>query len=262
MNIRILIASLLGLVLFSACTKDEKTNPTPQPIDKVELGTATTASGLTVTLWSNLKDLKTGFNLLFVSLKNTDKASVTDKIITFLPMMDMGSMKHSSPVQQPKYNAETSLYEGAVVFTMPSGEMGSWDIELRVNDEVVKFDLTILASDLKVTGSYSGTDGEKYFVTLMPHEPWKVGLNDFSILINQSEDMNSFPPYNDFSIDFDPEMSSMGHGSPNNLAPVSMGEGIYKGKVNYTMTGDWKLNFKLKRGNEVIVENAFVEVLF
>ncbi|MNR44863.1 hypothetical protein D3C85_1636520 [compost metagenome] len=47
-----------------------------------------------------------------------------------------------------------------------------------------------------------------------------------------------------------PEMPSMGHGSPNNVEPVITKNGIYKGKVNFTMTGDWKINFVLAKGGQ------------
>ena len=262
MNTKLILASILSLVLFTACTKDKKITPTPTPIEKVKIAEATTASGLVLTLWSDETNLKTGYNALYVSAVDANKATVKNLNISLLPMMDMGSMKHSSPVTQPSFNAETSLYQGAVVFTMPSGSMGTWNIKVSTGTDSATFDLNILASDLKVTGSYSGTDGAKYFVTLMPHKAWTVGLNDFTILINKMEDMNNFPVYDDFLIDFDPQMTSMGHGSPNNINPVSKGAGVYQGKVNYTMTGDWRLNFKLKRGDDVIVENAYVDVLF
>lgn len=259
---KIILTSILSFVLFSACTKDKKVIPSPLPIEKVKVGTATTNSGLTLTLWSDKDSLTTGYNILFISAADENNELVKNLDITLIPMMDMGSMKHSSPVIQPIFNSETSLYQGAVVFTMPSGSMGSWNIRVNVGAEFVLFDLNIVASELKVTGSYSGTDGNKYFVTLLPHESWTLGINNFSILINKMEDMDNFPVEDDFTIEFDPQMTSMGHGSINNTHPVSKGDGVYTGKVNYSMTGDWRLHFKLIKGNEIIVANAYVDILF
>lgn len=74
--------------------------------------------------------------------------------------------------------------------------------------------------------------------------------------------MMEFTAEDGFTIEFEPEMPSMDHGSPNNTNPISIGNGHYKGKVNYTMTGDWRLHFKLKKNNEVIVDDAYVDVLF
>jgi hypothetical protein len=46
-------------------------------------------------------------------------------------------------------------------------------------------------------------------------------------------------------------MPTMNHGSPNNVNPVHKGNGHYKGKVNFTMTGLWRLHFTLKAGDAI-----------
>ena len=83
----------------------------------------------------------------------------------------------------------------------------------------------------------------------------------FIALSNQNQ-MMTFPAINDFKIAFSPEMPSMGHGSPNNVNPVNIGNGHYKGKVNYTMTGDWRLHFKISKNDVVIVDDATIDILF
>jgi hypothetical protein len=49
-------------------------------------------------------------------------------------------------------------------------------------------------------------------------------------------------------------MPSMGHGSSGNVSPVHTADGIYTGKVNFSMTGDWQITLKLKRGDMMIGE--------
>ena len=44
--------------------------------------------------------------------------------------------------------------------------------------------------------------------------------------------MMSWPADSSLSVTITPEMPSMGHGSPNNINPVHVGKGHYKGKVN------------------------------
>ena len=49
-------------------------------------------------------------------------------------------------------------------------------------------------------------------------------------------------------------MPSMGHGSDGNVSPVHTENGVYAGKVNFNMTGDWQITLKLKRGDIMIGE--------
>ena len=53
-------------------------------------------------------------------------------------------------------------------------------------------------------------------------------------------------------------MPSMGHGSDGNADPAHGGLGHYKGKVNFTMKGDWTVTVKvLKNGSEVTTPIVF-----
>ncbi|MDZ7648356.1 MAG: FixH family protein [Cytophagales bacterium] len=52
-------------------------------------------------------------------------------------------------------------------------------------------------------------------------------------------------------------MPSMGHGSPNNVNPTHSSKGSYKGKVNFTMTGDWRLNLNISQGEAVLKDLLF-----
>ena len=255
---RIFSCALLCAIIFSACKKE---NAKPAVIDKIRIAEITN-NNIVITLWSDNQILNTGYNKLYISLKNNQGAEIGNATVTYVPMMDMISMKHSSPAEQPVYNSQLKLYEGAVVFTMPASEMGTWQLDVTVNGALVSFPVTINEAPQKHLATFVGTDEHKYVLTLVPPVKWQVGINDLDILINQRASMMNFPADNDFTIEFNPEMPSMGHGSPNNVNPVSTGSGHYKGKVNYTMTGDWRLHFKLKKNNVVIVEDAFVDILF
>src|SRR5690554_6570013 len=176
--------------------------------------------------------------------------------------MDMGNMQHSSPIEQPVFNSNTKMYEGLVVFTMHSG-LGDWTLDVDVNGEIVTFPVNVLDSQTgtKYVGSYTGTDAEKYIVSLVKPFDWSVGMNDVSIMVHKKESMMSFPAVEDFTIVMDPQMTSMGHGSPNNVSPTPIGDGYYKGKVNFTMTGDWRLNLDLIKASDTIVK-AEIDILF
>ena len=254
-----MILGLLAIaLLFVSCKKDD-VKPDAKPIEKIKLGEAVTSKDEKITLWSDAA-LTTGYHKLYLSVSDVNDKSVPGASVVFQPFMDMGTMKHSSPVEQPVYNAASGLYEGAAVFTMPSG-MHFWMVNVTVNGEMKSIHVTIPDAKTKLVSSYVGIDGNKYVVALVPPKKWEVGMNDLEILINQNL-MMTFPVVNDFKIVFTPEMPSMGHGSPNNVNPTNIGNGRYKGKVNYTMTGDWRLHFKISKNDLVIVEDATIDILF
>ena len=254
-----IVFSLLAMTLIFVSCKKEDIKPDSKPVEKIKLGESITSQNEKITLWSDAT-LTTGFHKLYLSVTDVSSKNIANATVNFQPMMDMGTMKHSSPVEQPLYNSTSGLYEGAVVFTMPSG-MHSWMINVTVNGEMKTMNVVIPDSKTKMVGSYVGNDGNKYVVALIPPKKWDVGMNDLEILINQNQ-MMSFPAVNDLKITFSPEMPSMGHGSPNNVNPVNIGNGRYKGKVNYTMTGDWRLHFKISKNDVVIVEDATIDILF
>lgn len=258
---RIILSLLLIAIIISSCKKESVQHI--NIIDKQKIAEIT-KDGLTATLWSDNTSLQTGYTKIYISLKDIQSKEIKNASVTYLPVMDMVSMgkKHSSPKENPRYNDEINLYEGAVVFTMPSSATDGWQLDVSVNGKPISFPLTIATSSKKSTGSYLGTDGEKYVVSLIPPAKWQVGLNDLEIFISKQLSMMEFTAEDGFTIEFEPEMPSMDHGSPNNTNPISIGNGHYIGKVNYTMTGDWRLHFKLKKNNEVIVDDAYVDVLF
>ena len=74
--------------------------------------------------------------------------------------------------------------------------------------------------------------------------------------------MINFPADDDVAITIYPEMPSMGHSSPNNVDPVSTGNGHYKGTVNFTMTGWWRINLTLSKNDELMSDELYFDVTF
>lgn len=264
---KIIMAALVGAVALTSCKKEEvepedPTTPTTPVTGLVEVASATTTNNETVTLYAYSSTLEAGYTKIFAKVTDAGGAAMESATVTYDPMMDMGSMQHSAPVEQPIFNTTEKKYEGMVVFTM-SSMSGTWTLTVSVNGNPAVFTLNVAEPATQMVGSYSGTDGEKYIVSLVRPVSWTVGMNDFRILINKKASMMSFPADNDFDeIEFEPEMVSMQHSSPNNVAPVGQGNGYYAGQVNYTMTGDWRLHFRLKKNGVVIVDDAYVDILF
>ncbi|MCO5236160.1 MAG: FixH family protein [Chitinophagaceae bacterium] len=256
---RIFSCAVLCALIFAACKKD---NPYPAEATGGKKIAEISQNNVTATLWADDPTLQTGYNRLYVSLKDMRDNEISNLPVSFFPLMDMGDMKHSSPVEQPLCNPQTKKYEGAVVFTMPGSGMSAWQLDVSVDGDIFTFPLAVNARTLQQSGVYVGTDAQKYIIALVPPRKWQMGLNDLDLFICRQTSMMEFPADDGFTVELTPEMPSMEHGSPNNVNPVSVGKGHYKGKINYTMTGDWRLQLKLIKNGAVIVDGAYMDVLF
>ena len=97
-------------------------------------------------------------------------------------------------------------------------------------------------------------------ISLIPPVKWKAGLNDFEITIHKMVSMDDFPTVEDYTVEVEPEMPSMGHGSPNNVNPVHTSNGHYMGKVNFTMSGLWNVKLKLFKNGKLVSEGLLFEI--
>lgn len=263
---KLIMGALMSALVFTSCKKEEVTpeenNTTTNPTESlVEVASATNASNQTVKLYSESNSLTTGYTNFYVEVTDDSGASVETATVEFSPLMTMTAMSHACPIEQPVFDASTGKYKGAVVFIM-SSMGGDWTLDVSVDGTPVTFDLTVAESATKVVGAYMGTDGETYFISLLRPVVWQVGMNDLEVLIHKRESMMSFPADNDFTIDMVPEMMSMGHGSPNNISPVSIGNGHYNGEINYTMTGDWRMHMTLSKAGTEIHSDAYLDIVF
>lgn len=263
----LLLAATL-LISISSCEEEEKNDNNTQT-DALEnfeiLGTETISTNLEVTLYSERAPF-VGCNNIALRLK--DKATgniISTADINYRPMMDMGMMQHSTPVQNPVYNTEMNAYNGWVTFIMPSSASGSWSFDVIVKymgtKDTVSFAHEVIApEEARVFSFVSMVDSStSYFVALKEPMKPEMGLNDFELMIYKRESMMSFPPATNLRVEIEPEMPSMGHGSPNNENPTHIENGLYRGKVNFTMSGLWKVNIDILNESETLLnsEGAF-----
>lgn len=228
-----------------------------------------------IEIWGK-KNYFVGYNnlvfVLYDSLIPGEK--ITDAHIHLFPVMTMGmgemQMQHSAPVENPEEEAVDDVFPGAVVFIMPTNQEGSWKLGISVHNHMhnkegeAEFDITVdnpSPSVLSVFTSQS-TDSSKLILSLLEPSVPKVGMNDIEFTIHRKADMMNFPPDDSYTIEITPEMPSMGHGSPNNVNPVNAGNGHYLGKVNFTMTGEWKVNVAVKKDGNTISKNAYFNITF
>lgn len=265
------IIALLPFAVLSSCKKDTP-DPTPpdNPWDDMVLvhDTVIAADDLQIRVFSD-KDLFVGYNNLCFLVTNADgKEVIQPTAVSFSPWMQMTSMNHACPYGQPTWDAELTMFRGYSVFQMASGMMGSWFLDITVTVDGVEYQYTV--SPAVVTPSearlFSFTDSVStnvYIVALIEPMNPKIGINDFIVGFYKKESMMSFPSVAGMGIEITPEMPSMGHGSPNNVDPVYTADGRYEGKVNFTMSGYWKVNMVIKDSESVVInDNAFFDITF
>lgn len=273
--------AICAIAVIAACkkedTNDETNTVTPPPtvIDTTKMvrvgqGYIIGASAKAVVYAD--KALFVGYNKLYVSMYDSASGAVlTDGHLELLkPVMDMGSMKHSSPVEfSNDINTTTHLWEGAVVFSMASMG-GTWKLDLGFHNHVIdkegegSVDVTVINPTTPVMKSFivAADDSTKIYMSMLQPSAPQIGLNDFEITLHKMQDMMTFPAVNDYTVVIEPEMPSMEHGSPNNVNPVLIGDGHYKGKVNFTMTGMWRIQIKLYKNGALLDDTRYFDITF
>jgi hypothetical protein len=248
------IPLLLLMVFISACSDTETPfNPT-EGLTKISESYAIGA-GTKVELWAE-QELFVGYNYLYVALYDSvDGERITKGQVQFNPLMTMGTgMKHACPVINPEdEQAVNELFPGVGVFIMPSSAMDSWKMGIQVHNPLngkqgtATLDIIVTNPPSAHVKSFVTGSDEKIFISYTFPEDKKVGVNDFEVIVYQMVSGMEFTPVEDYTMLLEPEMPSMEHGSPNNVNPSYEKDGRYIGKVNFTMTGNWRLNLTLER---------------
>ena len=222
-------------------------------------------SSTRVVLYSR-EELMTGYNAVFISL--VDSASgkpVNAAEIILFPEMDMQDKRHSCPVRQPESQAVNGMFEGALMPAMPSGDMGRWTLNISVKNPenglsgTTRLNISVKASDPSQVHHFVAEDGERYFVKYHFPEKVAVGVNPFELIVFKLQ-AGMYVPVEDLQVRINPQMPSMDHGAPNNIDPIHISGGHYAGKVNFTMTGEWRLDFELHKGT-FLLGSRFFEVI-
>ncbi|MDR2122634.1 MAG: FixH family protein [Flavobacteriaceae bacterium] len=226
-----------------------------------------------------------GYNELRIKIFNTQSNSeISNADLTFLPIKVNNEGNHSScpHLYKLEYNTNEKYYSGYAVFTEESNPI-NWSlyINAKINDQNYSFNKDVEVKEqnnknLNMT-SFVGKDGQQYYIALISPQKPKVSKNDLVAGIYKYNEPTSpegtFPDPNQFSysqvtgytLALDPRMPepSMGnHSSPNNVDLTQRSDGLYQGIVNYTMTGNWTLNFILYDQNGLIIKGTEVPTDF
>jgi copper chaperone NosL len=208
--------------------------------------------------------LQAGYNPLMLQIADPTGTTLTQAEVAFWPLMHMPEMVHGAPVEQPEAIAHPDgHFAGGVGFPMPSGpDLGEWELGVAFDDlsrgahGEVTFPITV--APCKLVGSFIARDDEsKLFLMVVSPQAPSVGQQPLEILAVQKTGAMAWPPVDGLTLEITPKMPTMGHGSPHNQDPVSVGQGHYQGEVNFSMAGFWTVAVEVTRGGVVIGEVVF-----
>lgn len=208
--------------------------------------------------------LEVGYNKFYMGLYDKDGVWMQNAHLSLMPMMTMSGsgMMHTSPYEEFEHDHSAQmLQEYATVFVMPS-TAGNWTLDIDIMEMDTDFQgsatlpVTVDMPEISKMVSMALDDGD-LFISLVNPGAFEVGSNDLEFTVHKRESMMSWPAVEDLTIEIEPEMPAMGHGSPNNENPVHDSQGHYLGTVNFTMTGDWVINVTIKRGDDTLGDTSF-----
>ena len=177
--------------------------------------------------------------------------------------MHMGSISHACPYSAISKVANTNtLYKGYFIFIMASDDVDYWEITYDYTNGTD----TIVSAANRLTvnnptgrvryQSFIGSDNLSYFLALVEPTAPQVGTNDITAYLYKKVDMLTFNQVVTDIIQIDPRMPDMdNHTSPSNVnLTYDSTTGIYKGKLNMTMTGYWKVNLIVRDAGNTILK--------
>ncbi len=247
------IVLFLTAGFLASCSLDA--DPIPVPVDELEglkLVTSIQNDGDTIGLYSASGKLTTGYNEVFFRIKKKDGNLVDNSVKpSWTPQMKMMDSSHSCPASQISPREGTSsVFGGFILFTMAENEAGYWElgISYKTGDasRTVTGRIPVASAPRRIVESFEGTDSLKYVVAMLEPVQPVAKENDMSALLYRLNPSGAFEPVTSYTIKIDPRMPAMSnnHGSVNNV-DLTYKDGFYKGKVNLTMTGYWKINLQV-----------------
>lgn len=263
---------IFAIIIFSAfivsCSKDDNPNDVIiNPVENLHKIMEFAEADHVIELYSTKANLEVGYNE--ISLRFFDKGSNTylsNVDPTWMPMMHMGSMQHSTPFSSLKNNLIDTVYKGYMIFSMAGDSSAYWEITLdyKINGQVKgltkKIQVILPTDGLIKTQVFTGNDGDHYILAFVNPQKPEVAINNFQALLYKMDDMMHYRMVENYKVAIDPRMPSMGnHSSPNNqdLIYNALSE-MYEGKLSLTMTGYWKINMKLINENGEVLKGEDV----
>ncbi|MFZ4261570.1 hypothetical protein ACFRAE_05980 [Sphingobacterium sp. HJSM2_6] len=274
MNRIFILFSCILTITFS-CTK-EKTNYEAERSKEIPSETTfstlfkSNLEGYEIEILSIQAKLQQGYNEIRVKIKsNQTHQPIQADAVHMLPVLTQAANRFKSAPHSKEltFNSTDKSHDGYVVFTQLSTDDQFWELllQIRVGQQIIplKQRIKVDAQSNKNLNlvQFTGIDQEDYTIALIAPRAPNVAENRLIAGIYKRDkdqeisnaDVSSLliSTYNrvqSYRLQLDPRMPepSMGnHSSPNNRDLEQQENGWYEGVVNYTMTGNWTLNFIL-----------------
>jgi hypothetical protein len=199
--------------------------------------------------------LQVGLTALALAIETSDGAPVTDAAVEFLPLMTTGTGSLRCPVIGPPAVGPDGRYGFHAVFQLASGA-GTWRAEVAVTRGGTTVVLPL--SELQVAAGKDlarsfAAGGSTYIMALEFESAPTVGLNPVVVTLHETQDLGmTFAPVSDATLVLDPQMPSMGHGSPGSEDPIPVRPGWYEGRLSFSMAGEWVTTVTARRAGALI----------
>lgn len=223
-----------------------------------------------VWVYSKTGSLHRGYNDLYfvVTKKKTGNYVKNFDITNVTPLMNMVKMNmfHSTPVSSSVETFDQTrlaVKHGWVSFLMNTSEAGTWAFTYDIS--VLGSKASVADKAITVNALPDGQDWLKnfkvgddtFFLSLVNPTDWKTGENVIQAYISKKSNPITTPyalASETFTVEIDPRMPDMGsHTSPDNKALTKQADGSYKGSINLTMTGLWRIHLIVKDAQGNIV---------
>jgi hypothetical protein len=261
--------AIVALVAFVACgSSTDPSTVDASTVSKTYLASVV-AGDLTVALLTD-SQLQTGLTPVYLKISTATGVPVTDAAVAFMPMMAMSTgVSHTCPMLGAPTVGADGLYRVDVVFSMPSTAVDSWSATATITRpaaaavQAVFPLLTVMDSGRLKTFTYTdpvSATTTKYITSLSFVGAPKVGLNPIVFTLHFRQDMMTFPSVDDAVLLLDPEMPSMGHGSPGSINPTLTAPGRYEGQLSFSMAGEWETTVTVNRAGVTVGAPVFATV--
>lgn len=261
MNLLKSVLIFIAFSVFVSCSKKDDVAVSNE-LDGLTRVTTLTNDTHKVALYTASGKFQTGYNEVYIQVKNAQGTVERIAGVTWLPMMHMMGMEHSCPASVIA-GKENGIYKGYIVFQMAGSGEEYW--ELTVNYTIGNTNYTVTGkiavaeAAKRVVESFKGADNNRYVLALVKPDRPAVAVNDIAAVLYKMESMSNFVIVKDYTIKIDPRMTGMGnHTSPNNTDLAQGTDGMYYGKLSLTMTGYWKINLQLLDATKTVIKGEAV----
>jgi hypothetical protein len=267
-------ACTIALSLLTTCKK-EPINPitgiNTTKISLIKISEAYAIGSATkVELWSD-SEISTGYQKFSVALYDSiTENPITRSIVEILPIVSEkinNTIESSSaPIENPQsFDATETLFKCAAVFTKPTyGDLVQWSITIRLKKigqnqfTEVKMPINVKQSVYERVKTIIASDGSKLIIAyISPLKP-SVGINNFEICLYHMSTPMTFEVDNSYSIYMTTEMPATKEISTNNANPFYDTNGLYRGRVDLTKNGIWRINLNLNKNGKTV--STFFEI--